>query len=80
MQYLCYLPKNSEKNTAEMSETRRICYEDYRTTNHWPYPVTPVALQPNYYNYLYSDNLTINYDELPEPDLTGLEEKIEKLL
>ena len=80
VQYLCYLPKNNEKNTAEIQEDRRICYRDYRTTNHWPYPMGPIALQPNYYNYLYSDNLKINYNELPEPDLTGLEEKIEKLL
>ena len=80
VQYLCYLPKNNEKNTEEVQLERRLYYQSYRTTNHWPYPMSPIPLQPNYYNYLYNDNLKIDYNKLLLPDLSGLEDKIEKLI
>ena len=79
VQYLCYLPKNNFDN--RMGHHHRMdFYNNLRTTGHCPYPLSAIPLQPNSYNSLYNDNFVINYSELPKPDLSDLQEKINKLL
>ncbi len=81
VQYLCYLPKNDEKNNAKQRNQRRKYFEKLRTTNHWPYPMNVVPEQPNMYNYCNSSlPIIIDYDSLPKPNIDDLKEKIEKLL
>jgi len=81
VQYLCYLPKNDVKND-EIQHRRRVrLYEKLRTTSHWPYLLNPVPLQPNFYNYYNAENqITIDYDSLPKPNLDDLQLKINELL
>jgi ectoine hydroxylase-related dioxygenase (phytanoyl-CoA dioxygenase family) len=81
VQYLCYLPKDNEKNDAKQKNLRRKYFEKLRTTSHWPYPMNVVPEQPNMYNY-YNPNfqITIDYDSLIKPKLDDLKEEIEKLL
>ena len=51
VQYLCYLPKNHEKNDINQQKQRQKFFEKKRTTSHWPYPMNAVPEQPNMYNY-----------------------------
>ena len=46
VQYLCYLPRNCEKNTEEENEKRTACFIQKMNTSHWPYPIIPVNPQP----------------------------------
>lgn len=81
IQYLCYLPKNSEGNTIKQQNQRRKYYEKLRTTSHWPYPMNVVPEQPNLYNYYNPEyQITIDYEFLSKPNLDDLKEEIEKLL
>lgn len=81
VQYLCYLPKDDEKNDIKQRNQRRKYFEKLRTTSHWPYPMNVVPEQPNMYNYYnYDFPITIDYDSLPKPNLDDLKEEIEKLL
>ena len=81
VQYLCYLPKDNEKNDTKQQNQRKKYFEKLRTTSHWPYPMNVVPEQPNMYNYYNSDfSITIDYDSLPKPKLDDLKEEIEKLL
>ena len=81
VQYLCYLPKDNEKNDAKQKNLRRKYFEKLRTTSHWPYPMNVIPEQPNMYNY-YNLNfpISIDYDSLPKPQIDDLKEEIEKLL
>ena len=79
IQYLCYLPKNSEKNTLNEQKQRRNFLKKIQQVI--GYPMNVVPKQPNMYNYYNPDwQITINYDELPKPQIDDLIEKIEKLL
>lgn len=81
VQYLCYLPKNKERNTEREQIYRKIYYETRRTTSHWPYPMNVVPGQPLRYNYYNEENpIIIDYDSLPKPNLDDLESKIYELL
>ena len=81
VQYLCFLPKNNVNNDDEQKKKRLNCYKRFRTTSHWPYPITPVPQQPNIYNYHNPKNLLfIDYDSLPVPELDDLQNEIYKLL
>tara|TARA_B110000444_G_C18727280_1_gene541527 strand:- start:162 stop:1046 length:885 start_codon:yes stop_codon:yes gene_type:complete len=81
VQYLCYLPKDNEKNDEKQRNQRRKYFEKLRTTSHWPYPMNIVPEQPNTYNYYNSDfPINIDYDSLPKPNIDDLKEKIIKLL
>ena len=80
VQYLCYLPKENDQNDEFVQDKRRLYFNNYRTTNHYPYPMTAVPKQPNAYNYYNNDNFYIDYASLPEPDLDDLLDKIEELL
>jgi len=88
VQYLCYLPKDNEINDEFMQDRRRHYFNTYRTTNHYPYPMTAVPKQPNNYNNKDDNNYNnnkndifyIDYDSLPEPKLDDLLDKIEDLL
>ena len=81
IQYLCYLPKNNNKNNEKEKQQRKKYFENLRTTSHWPYPMNVVPKQPNGYNYHNQDNqIYIDYDSLPNPDIDDLKEEIEKLL
>ena len=80
VQYLCYLPKNNEKNTVDEQYKRSSYFDDLRTTNHFPYPMSPISLQPNTYNYYNNDTFYIDYSELSKPKLGDLLDKIERLL
>ena len=80
VQYLCYLPKNHELNDEEMHLKRIECFNNLRTTNHYPYPISCVSEQPTTYNYYNNDNLFIDYSTLPKPELDDLIDKIQELL
>lgn len=80
VQYLCYLPKNHPLNDEDMHQKRIQCFNDLRTTNHYPYPITCVPEQPNVYNYYNNDNIYIDYKVQEKPILDDLMEEIEKLL
>lgn len=81
VQYLCFLPKNHISNTKEQQELRQKYFENLNTTNHYPYPMAPVPLQPNTYNYYNPDNqIYIDYEKLRKPKLDDLYNEIQKLL
>jgi len=81
VQYLCFLPKNSPDNDDHQKKKRLNSYKRFRTTSHWPYPITPVPQQPNMYNYRNPKNLLfIDYESLPVPELDDLHDEIYKLL
>jgi hypothetical protein len=81
IQYLCYLPKNAPLNTDKENELRELFFNDKRTTNHGPYPMSPVPEQPYRYNHYFPQNkVYIDYDKLPEPHLEDLMPKIRDLL
>lgn len=77
VQYLCYLPKKSKKNTKSMEKKRIKYFNERRTTSHWPYPLAVNGLQPQ----LFGDTSKfINYDYLPEIKLDSLMDKIVNLI
>lgn len=81
VQYLCFLPKNHINNTYEQEELRKYYFDSLTTTNHFPYPMSGIPLQPNYYNSLHKDNpIYIDYKNLPLPDLDDMYDKILELL
>jgi hypothetical protein len=81
IQYLCYLPRQHEDNTEKQNKMRRKFYEKLRTTSHWPYPMNAVPEQANFYNHYNPENeIYIDYESLPKPDLNDMKEEIEKLL
>ena len=47
VQYVCYLPKNHPKNTFEVQKKRQMCFQQLRTSTHWPCPIRTVSLQPS---------------------------------
>ena len=77
VQYVSMLPKNGEKNNTKMREKRQKYFNDRRTTSHWAYPIIVNGKQPRTYG---DNSLKINYDDLTVPDLSGLENDIQKLL
>ena len=60
-----------------IQKKRQKYFEERRTTSHWPCPVHVNGLQPQTYG---NSELMINYSELKAPDLSGLEEEIQKLI
>ena len=80
VQYLCYLPKNNEINDENMQNLRFNCFHKRRTTNHYPYPMSQISLQPSTYNYYNNDNLDIDYSTLQDPNLDDLLDNIYELL
>ena len=77
IQYVCYLPKNHEKNTTTMIKKRAKYFKERRTTSHWPCPITVNSLQPNTWG---DDSKKIDYEKIPVPDLSDLAEDIVKLI
>ena len=77
VQYVSMLPKSDPKNTVKMAEKRKKYFQDRRTTSHWAYPIIVNGKQPRTYG---DKGLVINYADLVEPDLAGLEEGIQKLI
>jgi len=80
VQYLCYLPKNNIINDKLMQTKREYYFNTLRTTNHYPYPMTPVSLQSKLYNYNNNSDIYIDYNSLSTPYLDDLLDKIEHLL
>ena len=77
VQYVCYLPKTHKKYTSSMQKKRIKYYNEKRTTSHWPCPVHVNSLQPRTFG---NQELLIDYDSLPQPDLSKYEKEIQKLL
>lgn len=77
VQYVCFLPKQSPKNTVKMQKKRLEYFQERRTTSHWPYPIRVNTKQPNTYG---NKTRYIDYTTLPEIDLGNLEPKIQMLL
>ena len=77
VQYVCYLPRTHEKNTAAMQRKRQKYFLERRTTSHWPAPIYVNGKQPRTYG---DKSLVINYESLILPDLSSMEEEIKKLL
>ena len=77
VQYVCYLPRDHEKNTPAMQRKRQKYFEERRTTSHWPAPIHVNGKQPRNYG---NKNLAIDYSTLIAPDLSELEDEIKKLL
>ena len=83
IQYLCYLPRNHEKNTEEECIHRRKCFEERINTSHWPYPIREVPRLPTWLGEEYLSEYVNNYEQFKEsgkPDIDDMREKIEKLL
>lgn len=80
VQYLCYFPKNHILNNEETQNLRKIYFNKLRTTNHFPYPIYPISLQPVTYNKIFNDNIYIDYSTLRKPYLEDISGKIMKLL
>lgn len=80
VQYLCYLPKNNENNDDHAQYSRLECFHNLRTTNHYPYPITPISLQPVTYNYYNNDDIYIDYSLIPKPELDYILDNIYYLL
>ena len=76
-QYVCYLKRNHEKNTEAMTKKRVKYFKERRTTTHWPAPIRVNGLQPRTYGMT---ERTIDYEQLIEPKLDDLMDKIIKLL
>ena len=69
------------KKIMKKRKQRKNFYNKLRTTSHWPYPMNVVPTQPNTYNYYNPSNeIFIDYESLPKPELSDLEEEINKLL
>ena len=77
VQYVCFLPRQHEKNTAKMHEKRIKYYEERRMTSHWPYPLHVNGKQPHTFG---DDTLLVDYAALIPPDLTQFDKKIRALL
>lgn len=77
VQYICMLPKNSEKNTVLMQKKRRDYLNKKRTTSHWPYPIKVNGLQPRNYG---NPDLIINYSQLIPPNLEKYADQINELI
>ena len=63
-----------------MQTKREYYFNTLRTTNHYPYPMTPVSLQRSDYNYYNNADIYIDYNSLSTPYLDDLLDKIEDLL
>ena len=77
VQYVCYLPKNHEKNTLAMRKKRQKYFNERRTTSHWPCPIKVNGLQGRNFG---NERLVIDYSRLREPDLSDMIEEIQELL
>lgn len=77
VQYVCYLPKNHEKNTMAMRKKRRKYFNERRTTSHWPCPIKVNGKQGRTFG---NERLRINYDALRAPRLDDMMDEIEQLL
>ena len=77
VQYVCYLPREHEKNTTAMQRKRQKYFLERRTTSHWPAPIYVNGKQPRTYG---DKSLVIDYENLIPPDLSELEEEIKVLL
>lgn len=80
VQYVCYLPRCNINNTEEEGKKRRCFYENRINTSHWPYPMKRVPLFPTWLSNEYQEQYMLNYEQLKEPNIDDLREKIEKLL
>lgn len=77
VQYVCYLPKNDEKNTETQKIKREKYFLERRTTSHWPYPIKVNSLQPQ----TYGDNRRlIDYSKLKPPNLEKYMDVIKTLI
>ena len=77
VQYICYLPKNNNKNTKAQQTKRLKYFNELRTTSHWPCPIKVNSLQPQTYG---DSSKSINYSDLPKPNLEKYSEEIKKLI
>ena len=77
VQYVCFMPKNDERNTPAMQKKRRKYFDERRTTTHWPYPIHVNGKQPQTYG---DASKLINYDSLLKPNLERFIDDIEKLI
>lgn len=80
VQYLCYLPKNSENNNEEQTLLRKMCFNKKIMTSHWPYPIIPVNKQPTWLYAYHNIDYRIDYKRVGRPNLEDLLPEIEKLL
>ena len=77
VQYVCYLPKNHEKNTMAIRKKRLKYFNERRTTSHWPCPIKVNGLQGRTFG---NERLRINYDLLRPPKLDDMMDQIQTLL
>jgi hypothetical protein len=77
VQYVCYLPKENNKNTKSQQAKRLKYFEEFRTTSHWPYPIKVNALQPQTYG---DRTREIDYTQLRKPDLERFLPTIRKII
>ena len=77
VQYICYLPSDSEKNNDNQKKKREKYFMERRTTSHWPYSIKVNSLQPQ--TYVNSSRL-IDYSKLKQPNLEKYMETIKTLI
>ena len=77
VQYICYLPSDSEKNNENQKKKREKYFMERRTTSHWPYPIKVNSLQPQ----TYGDNKRlVDYSKLKQPNVDKYMELIKTLI
>ena len=77
VQYVCYMPKHSKKNTQSQQKKRIKYFIERRTTSHWPDALKVNSLQANIRG---NDTYKIDYDALPIEDLSEYMSDIKKLV
>jgi len=77
VQYICYLPSDSEKNNENQKKKREKYFMERRTTSHWPYPIKVNSLQPQTYG---DSKRLIDYSKLKQPNLDKYMEIIKTLI
>jgi hypothetical protein len=77
VQYVCYFPRNHEKNTKAIQKKREKYFNEKRTTTHWPCPVAVNGLQPQTYG---DKSKQIDYSSLQPIHLEDMMVEIQKLI
>lgn len=68
--YVCFLPRNSKKNTKSQEKKRLKYFTDRRTTSHWPYPLHVNGKQPRTWG---DKTKLIDYSTLIPPQINDLD-------
>jgi hypothetical protein len=77
VQYVCFLPRHSEENTATEQAKRKKYFTERRTTSHWPYRLKVNSAQPRTFG---NTENKIDMEALVHDDLSDITEAILRML